>query len=410
MRYKFIVSASLLSIVIFALSCTSTPDDDSAGEADLPSVTAEVPQANIFDPSNEYFYFDDGMMFIQADLPTVHVPPDIGVITADERDALALASAVQRQELSRSFQIAYIEGLLRGLPLAGVLGGDFVHSWPFDNPSAWAQNWHSAAEDTQDNLWGIPSLILAVRSSSAQAQTDSGGVYIVQGKLLDQYGKSGGINGANGIFGYGAPLGNEFLLDGKLAQRFEFGVIAVDSALRGAFSPEQPPSFRLSPPDASPGSAPPGDVGIFANAPPHRTAEDIQAVFTAAWRMTADRGIPPMTADAPGEYLALPADTSAFIGTAAVRGVYIQTFNGRTALLALPDSPALPPTARFIAAPFLRTLLSLSPGDDFSRSLTIAFSRIGVPLTDPLPLVSKQDDLPLWREAQRFSRGWLVRP
>ena len=119
---------------------------------------------------------------------------------------------------------------------------------------------------------------------------NTSGVSNTKGKLLNQYGKSAGINGANGNVGYGAPRGYEFLYQGKLAQRFGLGLITVDQEGNSAFFPEEPPSL---------GVEAPSDIGVFLNAPAFR--EDIRAAFATAWEMALDRGIETMTPDGPGQ-------------------------------------------------------------------------------------------------------------
>ena len=375
-----------------------------------------------FSVGDEYFP-PPGMTFIPAEFPSLVLPPGVGIITTSGLDRAAALSETERTALSDSFRAAYISSRFRQAPLAGVLGGDFVHGWPPVNPYAWVQNWHSSAP--QANSWGLPSLVLAIRGFREGREIEgreTGRVFIVQGKLLHQYGISGGINGANGIVGYGSPRGYEFLHEGKLAQRFDFGLITVDREGKGSFSPETPPSLGL---------VPPPDLGVFVGSPfsPH----DVRPAFITAWQMALDRGIETMTPDGPGQFIAFFDSSWDFPGGQTLRGFYVQTFNERTILLVLPSSPMLPPYPRFIASPFLEALLSAPrhslPGaedltpldinfsgeDGFFRALARGLAMYGIPLTDPMPLAENGaafwgESPASWMEAQRFSRGWLVKP
>ena len=402
----------LAAFCIFAvnlwISCAGLPEEPSPPLA----VQEEPAEVHVWFPVGEEYFPPPGMTFTPAAFPSIAAPPGLGVITTSGLDRAATLSAAEQEALSGSFRAAYISSLFRGAPLAGVLGGDYVHGWPPDNPSAWVQNWKSSSP--QANSWGLPSLILAIRGfreeRGIEAQ-ETGRVFIVQGKVLNQYGISGGINGANGIVGYGSPRGYEFIHEGKLAQRFDYGLITVDSEGRSVFLPEAPPSAGL---------VPPPQLGVFVDAP-----RDVRPAFVTAWRMALDRGIETMIPDGPGQYLAFSGSSWDFPGGHDMRGLYVQTFNERTILLVLPASPALPPYPRFIASPFLEAVLSaprhslpgaetltpldinFSGGDDFLHALARGLALHGIPLTDPMPL---QEASASWTEAQRFSRGWLVKP
>ena len=364
------------------------------------------------------------MAFLPALFPSLEVPPGVGQITGDRRDRAASLSGKEKDALSESYRTAYIDGLFRGFPLSGVLGGDLVHGWPDNNPSGWVQNWSTSAP--QINSWGLPPLVLAIRGLRAEREMPGGRVFVVQGRILDQYGRSAGINRANGDMGYGSPRGYEFLSEGKVAQRFDLGLITVDSEGKGAFIPGEPPSLEFDPPS---------DLGLFAGA----SSEDIRAAFITAWKMALDRGIESMTSDGPGQYLSFTASSWDFPGGETLEGLFIQSFNRRTILLVLANSPLLPPYPRFISSPFLEVLLSasrhsvpggenlkpldikFSGGDGFARSLMRGLALYGIPLTDPVPVIEaaraesgsetgEEGEAAIHRELQRFSRGWLSGP
>jgi hypothetical protein len=55
-----------------------------------------------------------------------------------------------------------------------------------------------------------------------------------------------------------------------------------------------------------------------------------------------------------------------------------------------------------------RSLGSSSGGSALAKSLAEAFAVYGPPLSDPLPWPAESEEGPLFLEAQRFSRGWII--
>jgi hypothetical protein len=317
------------------------------------------------------------------------------------------AEEAERLGLGGAFREAYLEGLLRGLPLAGVLGADLVHPWSGADPPPWVQNWRSRRE--YPNSWGIPSLVLALAGQ--------GRVFLVQGAILDRYGKTGGRGGANGAAGYGAPLGNEFYYRGGRIQRFEGGHILIDREGTGLFLPLE----------AEAPAEVPAPVGWAPDLP-----AEVTAAFRSAWAalpaveppalsMPAPlpleepepgaeppagvlEGLLPLVPDGDVSRVRLAANPpeSPFLGA---ENLYFQSFNQGRALLLLSDSPVLPFRARLLAGPFLKALT----GPPAGGSLLAGLGLYGLPLTDPQPLEAG-DGFPLSppAEAQRFSRGWFL--
>jgi hypothetical protein len=362
------------------------------------------------------------LYFTAAFVPSLSAAPGVGNVTKERRDRGSALEANERGALSDSFKASYIDGILRGQPITGVLGGDQVHGWPENSPSGWVQNWQTS--EPKPNSWGIPSIILAVQSIEILTEMAQDRVFMVQGGVLDYYGKSLGLGGANGDRGYGSPRGEEFYYNGSIAQRFEQGLIVVDWQGTGAFLPGPPPSDGLEAPS---------EVGVFSPSPSSYT-NTVRDAFLTAWKMALDRNIEAMVPDGEGIYISFSNDPWGIPGN-TVKGLYIQTFNKRACLLALPDTPALPRHARFIASPFLDALLFPDdyplPGGEGLEALGIHFpgggadthnadaqsafanrlmkglALYGLPLSDPLP--RRQDDPSKpWQEAQRFSRGWLA--
>jgi hypothetical protein len=393
------------------------PAQETTVSGDIPSgKEQEQPEPAVRQDAN---IIVPNLVFIPAGMVLSPVPAGTGNLTRDQRDQAVALSGAQRSGLSAAFRFAYVEGIFRGVPLNGVLGGDLVHSWPSSGPTAWVQNWRSA--ENRPNSWGLPSLILAIRALSQNR------VFIVHGGIMDEYGKSAGINGANGAAGYGFPRGHEFFHNGGAAQRFDFGLITVDENGKGAFFPEEAPSSLEDPPLA---------VGAFPGTGLHQD-EQVPDIFRSAWNIAGDRNLPAMVPDGPVIYLDF-SDSPWLITdgpetqpeqAVSIGGIYYQSFDEGKSLLILgiapADRPALPPYARYLASSFLELLLSppeirpagaesltrdtlnAAGGDAFSRTLLRGLSLYGFPLTDPLPMKTGTGAAP-YREAQRFSKGWIA--
>ena len=299
--------------------------------------------------------------------------PGVGSITREQEDPLTKLTEDEKRAVTESFRSAYSGGLLRGLSLEGTLGGDLVHSWPPEEPLSLAQNWRS--QETAPNSWGIPSLVLAIRGAG------SGDVRILQGGILDRYGKSGGKGRANGVAGYGAPLGEEFPYRDGVAQWFEHGLIRADAAGRTFFEEAEPPEL----PRTTAGHYP-GDDG------------SIGEHFQRAWLRGTYSNLPPLMADDPVRRLDIPAGETLPAGT-----LYMQTFNRGSVLLLLPQVPDLPFQTRIVAGPFLDAFLSEGPDADLAGRLFHGLARYGLPLTDAYPAPTAG----AWRETQRFTNGTL---
>lgn len=378
--------------------------------------------------------FSAPLRFVPGSLPGLLPALGVGLVTREQRDLGGTLTAEERDRLSGEFRDAYIEGLLRGLPLEGVLGGDMVHGWPAGAPLAWAQNWRSAGGFL--NSWAIPPLVLAVRGLSHDRAC------IVQGRMLDAYGKSAGRGRANGVSGYGAPCGGEFFYQGAVAQRFDYGLMKIGG--EGTVFIEEPPPSTLAEPPEMPGGN-----------------REIRERFRSAWKAAVDRNYPPLPPDT--ELVHIDFGANPWIITAGsrdgseaaitLRGIWYQGYAGGQALLLLADAPELPPYPRLLVTPWLDAFLaaperplpgaesldSVPPPDYFSggdegfvRSLLDSVAFYGIPLSDSLPLTEtipatgepaageaavgeaaapEGDGVPAFAvryyEAQRFSKGWM---
>jgi hypothetical protein len=383
------------------------------------------------DPSSAipsiYNTLPQGIRFMpDENLPNITIAPGVGVITSEAGNPADRLSREEREALTGDFRDAYLDGLMAGVPLTGVLGGDRLHGWPAAAPAGWVQNWRS--EESRPNSWGAPSLILALQGLEGKR------AFIVEGPILDVYGRSGGIKGENGAAGYGAPRGNRFFYEGGMAQRFELGFILTDAAGKGAFISYTGEDVPI----------PPLTGSFQAGSPALR--EQLRSAFSAAWYEERDRHIrlalppeaeafspysevPPLKSDGPVEYLDFGSApwSLPFPGDPIqVRGLYVQFFDqGRTAFV-LPQAPPLPPTVRTIVSPFLDPLVAASqavstperaPGAEslsaepmpphagLAGALLEGLAIYGIPLTSSsYPAVV--DDVPV--RSQRFSKGWLI--
>jgi hypothetical protein len=348
------------------------------------------------------YHIPEGMVFLSASFSWPAVTPGVGVITREQNDPGASLNENEKTTLTESFRAAYIEGQLRQSSLEGVLGGDFVHGWPPVAPLSWVQNWRD--RNSSPSTWGIPSLVLAIRGIKGNA------VFIVRGAILNMYGRSRGINGANGIAGYGAPLGGEFLYNGGIAQWFEYGLIHVDAAGTAAFIPGKPPISGEEP-------SIPEAVGYF-------TGNDrvIRDDFQQAWRRGMNSNLPALNPDGPVRRIDLsekPWEVPADSGTIRIDALYFQSFNQGSVLFLLAQSRDTPFQTRIIAGPFLDAFLAGKdnplpgtgtssasiPATVSSRGLTGALLQgldlYGIPLTDAYPVLAGGT----YKEIQRFSRG-----
>ena len=380
--------------------------------------------------------FPPSLRFVPAPLFGIRPAPGVGLVTREQRDLGGTLAEGDRDRLSACFRDAYTEGLLRDLPLEGVFGGDMVHGWPAPAPLAWVQNWRSG--EGVPNSWAVPSLVLAARGLSHDR------VFVVQGRILDAYGRSAGRGRANGVFGYGAPRGGEFFCQGGVAQRFDYGLIKIDAG-GTVFIEEAPPSTLVETPEI-----PGGD-------------QEIRERFRSAWKTAVDQNYPPLPPDTdlvhidfgsdPWIITAESRDGSEIVIT--LRRIWYQGYAGGQALMLLADAPELPPYPRLLVTPWLNAFLaapgkrlpgaesldSVQPPDyrsggdtNFARSLLDSIAFYGIPLSDNVPLTeTAAGEGPAGREAaaetavtgetaaperngaavfgyyeaQRFSKGWM---
>ncbi|GHV47095.1 hypothetical protein AGMMS49546_36320 [Spirochaetia bacterium] len=442
---------ALFFLVLSFFSCTGTASPKNSPPAGTPAADDPV---NTWNFTGSSYGFPGGLRFIPAPLsdseeagkPSPGPYAGVGTITREQRDLGAGLSPADKASLSAAFRDAYMEGLLRGLPLDGVLGGDHVHGWPIESPATWVQNWRSSEQ--YPNSWGIPSLILAIRGLSG------GRVFIIHGAILDAYGKSSGLGGANGAAGYGAPRGEEYRRGDGIAQRFDFGLLVIDGSGKVIFLQEEAPSTK---------EPIPGGVGLLSSASAGISgADEAGSAFRSAWMSAVDRNFPALPNDGPVYHLDFSAFpwtlTGGSMGNLVLKGLYYQTFGEGKALFLLGESPAEPApespgprTARVLTGPFLDALMTavppnggqvnqfqsandptgrmtahdrLLPGAEalaadplpagftpeenaaFARALLGGIARYGFPLSDAVP--QKTDSGQAWTEAQRFTRGWMT--
>ena len=408
-KYFFI----LFAWGVFFAACAASPR--SAGEAEQEELSAEVEE----EPEPYGLLPENVPLGSGADISVLRFGPDetvsfgipagVGLLGPESGDSAD-------PELGRSFREAYLEGLFRNLPLSGVLGGDLVHEWPPQSPAAWVQNWQGTGEIS--NSWGLPSLILAVQGFSGSR------AFIVRGILMDAYGRSAGIGRTNGAMGYGAPLGEDFLYEGQAAQRFEKGLLIVETLRDDGRAGR----IRFDPAELPP---PPDMMGVFAEGPER---EQVSEAFRAAWPLIFDKLASPSTTvkvDAPATALLFSAAPWQLplgkAGRLSIRGIYIQSLAEGRALLFLSDYSAAGTggtvieaglRARILVSPFLDAFIaeealpgSPAPSDPPEESgrrqldrILRGLARYGIPLSNPLFRAEGGSYI----EAQRFSRGWIA--
>jgi hypothetical protein len=220
-----------------------------------------------------------------------------------------------------------------------------------------------------------------------------------------------------------------FLLDGRPAQRFDYGLITFDHNGKAVFTPGAAPSTTTNMPETT---------GIL-----HGEDSDpvIQRAFQSAWQAGINAGLPVLQADTPvmridiaGDPWFLPVQTDEAEGEAGlrIRHVYYQSFGGGSALFVMAEgtveysgkSAALPLYPKSVASPFLEVLLHArnrkAPGAEhlnpvpfppgfisgktgLGRMLLEGIALYGLPLGAEIP---RQEGNSI-KKSQRFSRGWL---
>jgi hypothetical protein len=223
-------------------------------------------------------------------------------------------------------------------------------------------------------------------------------------------------------------VGDEFYYRGGTVQRFEGGLVVVDGAGQGRFVPtaDGAAAVDLTAPDST---AP--DPGI-----PDQVRAAFRSTVSALPLGAAEAepgaeqgaevpagvlaGLKQLAPDAGVVFIDFSEGTVREIPGLGGVSLYLQSFNRGTAFLVLVDSPVLPFRARLLTGPFLDALLTAQtaplPGtpdeagtpsfqgtdtDPFLKALLEGFALYGLPLGDPLPRGAG--------EAQRFSRGWMLR-
>ena len=368
------------------------------------------------------------IFFIPEPMPLLFIPNDAGGRSENPEDETGL--------IRDAFREAYAEALLRGINLTGVLGSDRVSPWPEAAPLSWSQNWANA--ERGPNSWGIDNLVLALGDYEALAglsgiagkENSYARVFTVSGAILDIYGKSAGYNRANGVIGYGIPLGDAFFSGGAAVQRFSKGrIIAAREGSR--FSYEDDLFFSM----IENLEEEEMETEFYGKTiPPEASSAFIYAwAFAFSGRNAAS--------DGPIEKIAFPRpwliETGG--GSFSVKGFYFKSYNKSLDILVLIEADGLPLRVHHLYGPFLQAILAnkrlpgldterkfgTAAGKGLGRSLAEGFAVYGPPLSNTLPMPSAKvrslanpdavatvgaDDNgePLFYEAQRFARGWIA--
>jgi hypothetical protein len=380
-------------IFVIALSSCLAPKPEAVSV-----VVEEIPEVKAGELNLNIERAVDGIFFIPQNVSALSVPDDAGVIS--EKDLIG----VDGEKLRYLFRSAYNMALMRDIPLAGVLGIDRVHRWPEGSNLTWAQNWRSSS--AYFNSWGISGLVLAMLNSGGDR------VFTVRGDILDFYGKTQGVGGANGILGYGAPLGDDFFLklsDYALpvhAQRFDKGLIYVNSMGKASFIAGEAPSLLIEN-DETAGFYLVGEAGL---------QQYIKIAFSRAYKSLIDRYERYIKADGAVRYLNFtggPWLVELAEGLFTVTGFYIQYYDDGNIAIVLPVfdlAPPFPPEAIIIDPPFSEVLLggirlpssaelAVYPVEEDAGNLLKSFALYGIPLTDSFVSIETMT------VSQRFSKG-----
>ncbi|MDR2314140.1 MAG: hypothetical protein LBE02_06365 [Spirochaetaceae bacterium] len=349
------------------------------------------------------------LYFVPQILPNLTVPSDAGARSEDPTE--------ESGELRRAFQEAYVEALIRGLPLRGVLGSDRVNPWPERTPEGWTQNW--ASSDTEMNSWGIPGLVLALRDYNGPAGSP---VYSVFGRVLHQYGISAGINRANGAAGYGIPLEELGFSQGAAVQRFSRGIIQIDREGSRFIPQAASVPFEYLSSEQGRGEFTGRDI------PP-----EVSTAFAFAFISNSLLPGRDWTSDGPVVKAAFPVPwvLKTQGEDLSLTGIYVKSYNRGKDILVVVEGPLLPVRAHRLSDPVLSVLTArlrlpglerenvlgrAGGGTALVQSLAGGFAIYGPPLSDVLPWPLDEEDLegknsegaPLFKEAQRFGRGWII--
>jgi hypothetical protein len=293
--------------------------------------------------------------------PAVPTPvhPGVGNISTDASDPVFNLSKAQKSQLTLQFRHAFKAAFQRGVPLVGALGGDRIHYWSpgkgARSAGAFSQNLRNP--EGSPNAWGLKELALAVRPFAGRR------VFIVDGPLLDAYGRGEGLGGANGITGYGAPVGEQYRTFSAVSQRFEYGLLSVGDDGKRSFMVEDAPGVlaELAGLSAMVGrSEASGSTGLPAEA---------GAEFLASWLAAVNSGLPAAGPDAP-VFLVEPKE-------GVVVSAWVQVYGQGSWALVYPLDGTLPfSRALLLAPPFVEAFLGASSWND-------AIAEYGIPLGDP---------------------------
>jgi len=389
----FLAAILSITIIIFLAECTTT-----VAPIDMP--------AELF--------------FVSQSLPDLNIPVEVGGRTENPEDETGI--------IPDAFREAYREALLRGVELTGVLGSDWVNPWPAAEPLSWSQNWENA--ERTPNSWGLENLVLALGNYHALSEPEKTRslVFCVHEPVLDMFGKSAGYSRANGVSGYGIPLGDVFYSNGAAVQRFGRGRMII-SPEGNRFSFEDDLfEHMLETLDSQ---------KIEAEFKGRNIPPEVSNAFIYAWAFVFSEK--EGTSDGPVVKVAFskPWILETEKEKISINGFYYKSYNNHHDILVLADGPQLPVRAHFLSGSFLKAILSgrrlsglesakklgTPSGTGLGRSLAEGFAIYGLPLSDPLPLsISKLQKISpdslnnmredsegmLFLEAQRFSRGWIV--
>ncbi|MFQ3548024.1 MAG: hypothetical protein SNJ56_06770, partial [Termitinemataceae bacterium] len=269
------------------LSIRSVQNEDGPPTA---TKQADVEAAVYFHNGTEAFVIsppgygqgDHVILYIPLPLPKVDIPPEIGEINDNPKDPLSKQGKKDIERIQGYFHRAYLEALLAGIPLAGVLGADRVHTWTQrtvkkSEISTLVQNWKSPV--VQPNGFGLPNLLLAMYQEHKDVQKPQdtvGQVVLIGAPLLFAYSQAGGIGRAGALAGYGYPLAAPVVV--STGGSTVFALLCSQGLLTARWDSDGMVVYRFwEHQDPLPDLPIPPAVGQFANG-------DQDPVFGTSWR------------------------------------------------------------------------------------------------------------------------------
>ncbi|MBN2658958.1 MAG: hypothetical protein JXR86_18030 [Spirochaetales bacterium] len=164
--------------------------------------------------------FEKGVMVVEAGTADWVAEPaempaelaGVGELRGDD-EVLSALDDETRSNITSAVKEAYKLARLQGFNPGKPAGGDKVHQW--DGPLS--QNFSDG--DSISGAWGINSLAIVF------LYPESKDAFFVRDEFVNKMEIGEGIDAHSGAFGYGGALSPEYIIDGKVCQRFGKGIM-----------------------------------------------------------------------------------------------------------------------------------------------------------------------------------------